>query len=337
MAKYLVVASYTAEGIKGVVSKGGSARKEAVTKMVTGLGGKVESFYFGFGEGDAFVTLDLPDNVSAAALGLAVSATGLASTKTIVLLTAEEIDSRGQDAGHLQGTRRVARLLDSPLHGATRVTRSALLIGGTGPTGPPIARGLEARGFDVTILHSGNHEVPEVAHLRHLHGDVFSDEGLRDGVGRRVLRCHHRELRATPSDRRRLAGPDRPPLVHRWRARLSRFLRPRDPSATRAPDTDPRRTADLATEADDGKSYRIGRTEQLLFDTHPTATHFRYPYVYGPRQLAPREWCIVRRVLDGRPFLILPDDGLSLIPFGYVDNLAHALLLADRSATGVDG
>jgi uncharacterized protein with GYD domain len=92
MAKYLVVASYSAEGIKGVVSKGGSARKEAVTKMVTGLGGKVESFYFGFGEGDAYVTLDLPDNVSAAALGLAVSATGLASTKTIVLLTAEEID-----------------------------------------------------------------------------------------------------------------------------------------------------------------------------------------------------------------------------------------------------
>ena len=92
MAKYLVVASYTAEGIKGVVSKGGTARKEAVTKMVTSLGGKVESFYFGFGEGDAFVTVDLPDNVSAAAVGLAVSATGLASTKTIVLLTAEEID-----------------------------------------------------------------------------------------------------------------------------------------------------------------------------------------------------------------------------------------------------
>ena len=92
MAKYLVVASYTAEGIKGVLSKGGTARKEAVTKMVTDLGGKVESFYFGFGEGDAFVTVDLPDNVSAAAVGLAVSATGLASSKTIVLLTAEVID-----------------------------------------------------------------------------------------------------------------------------------------------------------------------------------------------------------------------------------------------------
>ena len=92
MAKYLVIASYTAEGIKGVISKGGSARKDAVAKMVTGLGGKMESFYFGFGEADAYVIVDLPDNVSAAAVGLAVSATGLASTKTVVLLTPEEID-----------------------------------------------------------------------------------------------------------------------------------------------------------------------------------------------------------------------------------------------------
>ena len=92
MAKYLVVASYSAEGIKGVVSKGGSARREAVEKMAAGLGGTVESFYFGFGEGDAYVIVDLPDNVAAAAVGLAVSSTGLASTKTIVLLTPEEID-----------------------------------------------------------------------------------------------------------------------------------------------------------------------------------------------------------------------------------------------------
>jgi uncharacterized protein with GYD domain len=92
MAKYLVVASYTADGIKGVISKGGTARRDAVAKMVGDLGGKVESFYFGFGEGDAYVLIDLPDNVSAAAVGLAVSATGLATTKTTVLLTPEEID-----------------------------------------------------------------------------------------------------------------------------------------------------------------------------------------------------------------------------------------------------
>ena len=92
MAKFLVVASYTAEGIKGIISKGGSARRDAVEQMANGLGGKLEAFYFGFGEGDAYVIVDLPDNVAAAAVGLAVSATGLASTKTVVLLTPDEID-----------------------------------------------------------------------------------------------------------------------------------------------------------------------------------------------------------------------------------------------------
>lgn len=92
MAKYLIVASYTAEGIKGVLSKGGTARRDAVAKTVADLGGQVESFYFAFGEEDAYVTVELPDNVSAAAIGLAVGASGMVRTKTVVLLTPEEID-----------------------------------------------------------------------------------------------------------------------------------------------------------------------------------------------------------------------------------------------------
>jgi uncharacterized protein with GYD domain len=101
VAKFLVIASYTAEGIKGVIAQGGSARRDAVANMVNGLGGTVETFYFGFGEGDAYVIVDLPDNVSAAAVGLAVSATGLASTKTVVLLTPEEIDRAAKtDVGY---------------------------------------------------------------------------------------------------------------------------------------------------------------------------------------------------------------------------------------------
>ena len=92
MAKYLVVASYTNPGIKGVIAKGGTSRREAVEKMAADLGGHVESFYFGFGEGDAYVIVDLPDNVGAAAIGLAVNASGMATTRTTVLLTPEEID-----------------------------------------------------------------------------------------------------------------------------------------------------------------------------------------------------------------------------------------------------
>lgn len=92
MAKFLVIASYTSEGIKGVVTKGGTARRDAVSKMATDLGGQVESFYFAFGDDDAYVVVDLPENMSAAAIGLAVGASGMARTKTVVLLTPEEID-----------------------------------------------------------------------------------------------------------------------------------------------------------------------------------------------------------------------------------------------------
>ena len=96
MAKFLVTASYTSEGIKGVVTNGGTARRDAVSKMVADLGGQVESFYFAFGEEDAYVTVELPDNVSAAAIGMAVGASGMASVKTVVLLTPEEVDRAAQ-------------------------------------------------------------------------------------------------------------------------------------------------------------------------------------------------------------------------------------------------
>lgn len=92
MAKYLIQASYTAEGIKGVAKSGGTARVTAVEKLVSELGGRLESFNFAFGETDAFVVVELPDNVSAAAIGIAVGASGAVALKTTVLLTPEEVD-----------------------------------------------------------------------------------------------------------------------------------------------------------------------------------------------------------------------------------------------------
>lgn len=92
MAKFLVVASYTHGGVQGLLKDGGTGRRAAVEKMAAGLGGSVEAFYYGFGEDDAYVIVDVPDNVTAAAVSLAVNAGGGATTKTIVLLTPEEID-----------------------------------------------------------------------------------------------------------------------------------------------------------------------------------------------------------------------------------------------------
>ena len=92
MPKYLVTASYTAEGAKGLMKDGGSKRRQAIEAALQAVGGKVESFYFALGEHDVFVIVDAPDNASIAAMTLAVAAAGGAVSRTTVLLTAEEID-----------------------------------------------------------------------------------------------------------------------------------------------------------------------------------------------------------------------------------------------------
>ena len=93
MPKYLFKASYTAEGVEGVRSAGGSARRDAVAAVAESVGGRLESFHFAFGEQDAYVIVELPDNEAAAAVALTVNASGAVSVGTVVLLTPEEIDA----------------------------------------------------------------------------------------------------------------------------------------------------------------------------------------------------------------------------------------------------
>jgi uncharacterized protein with GYD domain len=92
MPKYLFEAHYTAEGAKGVAKEGGTGRRAALAKAAESVGGKLESFHFAFGGVDAYVIVDLPDNVTAAAMALAVSQGSTATTRTVVLLTPEEMD-----------------------------------------------------------------------------------------------------------------------------------------------------------------------------------------------------------------------------------------------------
>jgi uncharacterized protein with GYD domain len=93
MAKYLIQASYKAEGIKGLLKEGGSNRRASVEKSIQAIGGKVEAFYFAFGDTDVYVIADLPDNATAAALALNVTSSGTVTCKTTVLMTPEEIDA----------------------------------------------------------------------------------------------------------------------------------------------------------------------------------------------------------------------------------------------------
>lgn len=206
---------------------------------------------------------------------------------------------------------------------------SALVIGGTGPTGPFIVRGLRERGFRVAILHRGTHEVDDVpAEVEHIHSDPFDPPRCAADLGDRcfdlavVTYGRLRDLAALLAGRvGRLVSVGGAPAYRG-------FMSPGafSPSGLPVP---VREDAPLVAGPEQSrKGWAVVRSEQAVFALHPGATHFRYPYVYGPRQLLPREWCIVRRILDGRPFVVVPDGGLTLCSFGYAENLAHAVLLA---------
>ena len=96
MPKFLLEASLTTQGVKGVQSEGGTARRDAVRSAIESSGGQLESFHFAFGDRDVYVVADFPDNESATAMALAVNASGAVTVKTTVLLTPEEVDAATQ-------------------------------------------------------------------------------------------------------------------------------------------------------------------------------------------------------------------------------------------------
>ncbi len=213
-----------------------------------------------------------------------------------------------------------------------------LVIGGTGPSGPLIVNGLVARGHTVTILHTGRHEVdtlPPQSVVAHIHADPFDEASFRDGLGTRnfdVVFAMYGRLRMltevlvgrTP----RLFSIGGVPVYPGFGNAGDRF-----PAGMKIPSYERDGAAgDEVTQ----KIRRIWESEVLTFERHPDATHFRYPYIYGPNQVIPREWPMVRRALDKRPYLIVAEGGLTLFSHAFVENAAHAVLLAvdqiDRSA-----
>ncbi len=205
----------------------------------------------------------------------------------------------------------------------------ALVIGGTGPSGHYIVNGLLRRGYDVAMLHSGKHEVDEIpATLEHIHTDPFSADALRDAIGNRTF-----DLTIAAYGRlRRIAEI----MVGRTGRFISiggapayrGFMNPTVLQPFGMPIPTPEDAPVVPIEAEDGKGWRVAQTEQAVFEQHPGAAHFRYPFLYGPYQIAPREWCVVRRILDGRRSIIVADDGLTLNHSAYVENAAQAVLLA---------
>jgi nucleoside-diphosphate-sugar epimerase len=193
-----------------------------------------------------------------------------------------------------------------------------LVVGGTGPTGIHVINGLIKRGYKVTILHTGAHEVDFIEPVEHLHGSPFFRETLEETLGSRVF-----DLAIGLYGRTRY-------VAEAMKGRTPRFIAVGASSYVEGIPPPIPETAPMRKEPN--FCYLIWLTEQVTMEAHQqgrySATFFRYPMVYGPRQMAPTDWSFVRRILDGRKQLILPDNGLVLDSMGYAENLAHALLLA---------
>jgi nucleoside-diphosphate-sugar epimerase len=188
-----------------------------------------------------------------------------------------------------------------------------LVVGGTGPTGPHLVHGLLGRGHDVTVLHRGTHERPELAHIEHIHADPHFRQSIDDAVaGRRfdMVVAMYGRLKV---------------LAAAFAGRCARFVGvggvpvyagffPRD-GFPQLPIPVTETHAVVRYTGDDPAlrfSCRLAEAEEAVFSHHPGATLFRFPMIYGPNNPRPHEWSVVRRVRDGRPHMILPDGGIQI-------------------------
>jgi nucleoside-diphosphate-sugar epimerase len=208
------------------------------------------------------------------------------------------------------------------------VALEVLLIGGTGPTGPHVVEGLRRRGARVTVLHRGTHELPELDDLEHIHIDPHDAAALGQALdGRRfdVAVVMYGRLKAVADI---LAGKTGYVIAiggtnyalgdHQWLAEGHPYR---------------------ATQAGE----KMLEAERTLFQVAKKgaygATLLRYANVYGPRQIAPREWSLVRRFRDGRKRFLLCDSGITLETRIFARNGAAAVLAAfdnPQKAAGQD-
>ncbi|SHN38321.1 hypothetical protein [Cryptosporangium aurantiacum] len=213
--------------------------------------------------------------------------------------------------------------------------RNVLVVGGTGPTGLPLVEGLIARGHAVTVFHTGRHEIAGAPDVPHLHGNPFDETGIAEAVGARTFDT----VVATYGRVRLLARH----FAHRCEHFVAiggtpvyrGYVNPAElsPAGVRLPvgEDHPRVRVDAPRFA----GYDVGpirAAEDVVFALDAAgafgATYVRYPIIYGPRNPYAWEWNVVRRVLDGRPWMILADGGHGVHSRAAARNAAEAVLLA---------
>lgn len=200
-----------------------------------------------------------------------------------------------------------------------------LIIGGTGPTGLPLVLDLLRRNHDVTIMNRGLHAKAELDGVETIIADPYDEASLGkalEGQSWDVIVAMYGRLRRIAELTRghcdRFVSIGGVPAYRGWTDPMQH-----QPAGMPVP---VREDAELVNDPRiDEKGYRIVRTERAVFEAHPSAVHFRYPYIYGPHQPVPREWSIVRRILDGRRRIIVADEGLTLHHHCYTENAAAAV------------
>jgi uncharacterized protein with GYD domain len=101
MPKFLIEASYTAEGLKGLMKDRAAGRTSALKAALESVGGKLEAIYWSLGDADVYLIAEMPGTAEAASLAITASSSGLVRTKTTALLTAQELDATlGKDVSY---------------------------------------------------------------------------------------------------------------------------------------------------------------------------------------------------------------------------------------------
>lgn len=206
----------------------------------------------------------------------------------------------------------------------------ALVVGGTGPTGPLVIEGLNERGYKVSILHSGKHEIEFKVPVEHIHGEPHFLESLKS-----MLQGYTFDLVIGMYGRLRYVAEaikgKTPRFIAAGGMPYEVFVNGNNTSSG-VPVLIKEDAKLFRDKEKSAFTYMMTVSEEKVIENHRNghynATIMRFPMIYGPRQVAPREWCIIRRILDGRKRIIIPDGGLKLERRGYIDNVAQAVLLA---------
>jgi nucleoside-diphosphate-sugar epimerase len=226
------------------------------------------------------------------------------------------------------------------------MTQRALLVGGAGATGRYLASGLADRGYEVTILHRGVHEPEHLAPYRHIHADPHFAESvknaLEDETFDAVLLTYGRieQLARIFAGRcERLISVGGIPIYGGFADPSSCM-----PSGTPIMVGEDGAPAELSAFSDPKAAAFVAKmaaAENAVIDAHNSgayrATVIRYPRIYGIGNVVSQEWSVVRRVLDGRRFLLLPNGAKVCFTRCAAANAAHCVLLAleSEAAAGV--